>query len=94
MNNLKKAGAMTKRRSTPGQLVFMELLPDSFWIVTRGHGVIPDGRRFLVVDAWGDGIHWLAWEDGIKPECPGALKCLGTLLREEHFQREADDDVD
>ena len=85
---------MTKRRFTPGQLTIPELIPGSFWVVTQGHGVIPDGRRFLVVDVWGDGIYWLAWEDGIKPECPGALKCLGTLLREQDFRREAADDDD
>ena len=91
MNNLKKARGMTKRRSTPGQLAIPGLVPDAFWVVTQGHGVIPDGRRFLVVGAWGDGIHWIAWEDGFKPR---HVMGIGTLLREEHFQREADDDAD
>ena len=71
-----------------GQLAFPELIPGSFWVVIQGHGVIPDGRRFLVVAAWGNGVHWLAWENGIKP------LNLGTLLREEHFQREATTDDD
>lgn len=78
---------MTGRRFTPGQLAFPGLIPGSFWVTIQGHGVIPDGRRFLVVAAWGDGIHWRAWEDGIKPEYLG----MGTLLREEHFQREERD---
>lgn len=80
---------MTKRRSTPGQLAFAELLPGSFWVTIQGHGIIPDGRRFLVIahyGSWGDGDCWLAWADGVKP------LHRGTLLREEHFHREADDD--
>ena len=76
---------MTKRRSTPGQLAIPDLIPGSFWVTTQGHGVIPDGRRFLVVEHYGDGW-WLAWEGGIAP------RHLGTLLREKDFQREVDDD--
>ena len=78
---------MTKRRSTPSQLTMPELTPGSFWVITQGHGVIPDGRRFLVVENYRDGW-WLAWENGVKP------LCLGTLLREVHFQGEADGDGD
>lgn len=33
-----------------GQLVFSELISGSFWVTTRGHGVIPDGCRFLVIE--------------------------------------------
>lgn len=80
-----EAGAnVTTKRASPGQLTFAELLPGSFWVITQGHGIIPDGRRFLVLDDWGDG-HWPAWADGIKP------RHMGTLLREEHFRREKDD---
>lgn len=76
-----------KRPAPIGQLTFAEFLPGSFWVVTRGHGIIPDGRRFLVLGDWGNG-HWLAWADGIKP------RHMGTLLREEHFRREAVGDDD
>lgn len=62
-----------------------ELIPGSFWVTTQGHGVIPDGRRFLVVSAWGDGCWWVAWENGVAP------LHMGTLLKEEHFQREERD---
>ena len=74
---------MTTKRIPPGQLVFAEFLPGSFWVTTQGHSIIPDGRRFLVLSDWGNG-HWLAWADGTKP------RHMGTLLREEHFRREAD----
>ena len=70
-----------------GQLAFMELLPDSFWVVTRGHAISPDGRRFLVIENYRDGW-WLAWENGVAP------LHMGTLLREEYFRREADGDAD
>lgn len=49
-----------KKQFALGQLIFPESIPDSFWIITQGHGVIPDGRRFLVIDGWGDlvSISW------------------------------------
>lgn len=64
-----------------GQLVFSALISDSFWVKTQGHGVIPDGRRFLVIEDCGDGW-WLAWRNGIAPIH------RGTLLKEKHFRRE------
>lgn len=64
-----------------GQLVLPELIPDSFWVVTKGHGVIPDGCRFLVIENYRDGW-WLAWENGVKP------LNMGTLLKEKGFRRE------
>lgn len=76
---------MTKRQFSLGQLIFPESIPDSFWVVTQGHGVIPDGRRFLVVEKYGFG-YWLAWENGIAP------LHRGTLLKEGHFCRETSDD--
>lgn len=69
---------------TLGQLIFPESIPGSFWVMTQGHGVIPDGRRFLVVEHY-LGDYWLAWADGIAP------LHRGTLLLEEHFRREAGD---
>lgn len=88
----REAGAdVTTKRASPGQLIFPELMPDSFWVITQGHVIIPDGRRFLVVENYRDGW-WLAWRDGIAPPHQGALIRQGTLLREEHFRREADDD--
>ena len=74
---------MTKRRTSPGQLAFPELMPNSFWVITQGHGIIPDGRRFLVVEYY-TGDWWLAWENGIAP------LHRGTLLREKHFRREVE----
>lgn len=72
-----------------GQLTLPELFPGSFWVITQGHGIIPDGRRFLVMAPWYyDNRWWLAWADGIKP------RCGGTLLREKHFRRGIDDDAD
>lgn len=71
-----------------GQLTLPELFPGSFWVITQGHGIIPDGSRYLVVGRRADGW-WLAWRDGIAPR---HLGWVGTLLREEHFRREADDD--
>lgn len=68
-----------------GQLAISQLIPGSFWVITQGHGVIPDGRRFLVIEHYA-GAHWLAWEGGVQP------LHRGTLLREEHFRREPIDD--
>lgn len=79
---------MTKRRSAPGQLAMPGFIPNSFWVTTQGHGVIPDGRRFLVVEDYGGG-HWLAWENGVAPLHPG-----GDLLREQDFRREVESDDD
>ena len=64
-----------------GQLIFPEFIPDSFWVVTQGHSIIPDDTRFLVVENYRDGW-WLAWENGVKP------LHMGTLLKEDHFHRE------
>jgi len=73
---------MTKKMI--GQLILAEGLPGTFWVITQGHGIIPDGCRFLVLSDWGNG-HWLAWAGGIKP------RHMGTLLREERFRREVTD---
>ena len=75
------------RKFSLGQLIFPESIPDSFWVITQGHGVIPDGCRFLVIEKHGFG-YWLAWVDGIAPPH------RGTLLKEEHFRREVTDDDD
>ena len=61
---------MTGRHFTPGQLVFPDLIPGAFWVVTQSHGVIPDGRRFLVVEHYA-GDYWLAWEGRRCPVAPG-----------------------
>lgn len=65
------------------KLTLPELFPGSFWVVTQGHGLIPDGRRFLVMAPWQyDSELWIAWENGVAP------RHMGTLLREKHFRRE------
>ena len=61
----------------PGQLAFPELL-DSYWVKTKGHAIIPDGTRFLIVEEREDG--WLrGWRDGVR--LPGQRVRGGTLLR-------------
>ena len=69
-----------------GQLTHAAFIPGSFWVITQGHAGIPDGRRFLVVNAWGNGKHWLAWADGIIKPLSGERTL--TLLHEEFFVRE------
>jgi len=64
----------------PGQIAIPAFIPGAFWVITHGHGVIPDGRRYLVIENWEDDW-WLAWENGVVP------RHKGTLLREQNFRR-------
>lgn len=52
-----------------------------YYVRSKGHGIIADGIRFLIVDERPGG--WLlGWRDGVEP------KHLGTALREELTERE------
>ena len=63
-----------------GQLA-MPVLFNAYWVTVKGHGTIPDGTRFLIVDDWGDGKHLAGWRDGIEP------RYAPTLLKHDLIER-------
>jgi len=71
------------------QFVMPDLIPDSYWVTTYGHGIFKDGTRFLVVEERPDEL-LRAWRDGMRPLHVRA----GTILRPEQVRREEGKDAE
>ena len=64
------------------QANFFDVLPDTEWVVTKGHRVYPDGTLFLVVRRHDENFQ-LCWRDGIQPPS----RVLGTLIRDCYLEQ-------
>ena len=63
----------------PGQLAMPGVI-GLYWVESIGHGIVPDGTEFLIVQERQDG--WLVgWKNGAKP------RHCGTLLKPERTRR-------